>query len=77
METDIKVGASYPQSAQVIYPRCQYCGDDPAKFMPTFAQIGTGQVTVWMCANDKCRAIYSIQLTGVQAPQNPSNIIRP
>lgn len=78
MSMDERVGASHPQQLKPqLVPVCQWCGADPALFVPCFAQVGAGQVTIFMCANEQCRAVFSMQLTSVQAPPQQSNIIRP
>lgn len=63
----------------MLMPRCQYCGIDPARIVPAFANLADGRLATFMCANPDCRAIHSVQLIGMlqQPQQEQSRIVVP
>lgn len=54
-------------NTQQQVPRCQFCGADPMPIIPAFTRIGSGDITVFICAG--CRAVHGVQLTGVREPE--------
>lgn len=76
MATDIRTGASVgvePDIPRPMVPMCGFCGADPLPLLPAFTEIGTGQITIFMCG--ACRATHGVQLTGVTAPKQSPIIV--
>ena len=56
-----------------VLPRCQYCQADPALIIPAFIQMAGMRAIVFACAG--CRAVFTVQLMGIEQPQRPQGRI--
>lgn len=61
---------------KVQYPKCQHCGEQPARVLSATFPMGALVAMVLFCGNPACNAIHTVVPIG-QAPRPEPLIVTP